>query len=99
TSGYNVYPRDVEEVLYEHPGVLECCVAGLPDAYRGETVKAYVVLRPGVSATVEDLDAFCRDRLPALKAPRVLEFRAALPKSVVGKVLRRQLLAEDRGGG
>jgi long-chain acyl-CoA synthetase len=95
-SGYNVYPRDVEEVLYEHPAVLECCVAGVPDQYRGETVKAYVVTRPGAEATPEDLDAFCRERLAAFKVPRLYEFRATLPKSAVGKVLRRQLVAEEK---
>jgi long-chain acyl-CoA synthetase len=95
-SGYNVYPRDVEEVLYEHPAVLECCVAGVADAYRGENIKAYVVLRAGASATAEELDAFCRERLAAFKIPRVYEFRDALPKSAVGKVLRRQLIAEEK---
>jgi long-chain acyl-CoA synthetase len=91
-SGYNVYPRDVEEVLYEHPAVLECCVAGVPDQYRGETVKAYIVLRPGLEVTDEELDAFCRERLAAFKVPRIYEYRESLPKSAVGKVLRRQLL-------
>ncbi|MGI9149479.1 MAG: long-chain-fatty-acid--CoA ligase [Chloroflexota bacterium] len=94
-SGYNVYPRDVEEVLYEHPGVLECCVAGVPDRYRGETVKAYVVKRPNVEVSPEALDAFCRERLAAFKVPRLYEFRESLPKSAVGKVLRRVLTAEE----
>ncbi|MDQ6670897.1 MAG: long-chain fatty acid--CoA ligase [Chloroflexota bacterium] len=94
-SGYNVYPRDVEEVLYEHPAVLECCVAGLPDTYRGETIKAYVVARPGAQVTAEALDAFCRERLAAFKVPRVYEFRQSLPRSAVGKVLRRLLIAES----
>jgi long-chain acyl-CoA synthetase len=93
-SGYNVYPRDVEEVLFEHPAVLECCVAGVPDQYRGETVKAYVVVRPGAAITPEALDVFCRERLAAFKAPRLYEFRESLPKSAVGKVLRRLLVAE-----
>jgi long-chain acyl-CoA synthetase len=93
-SGYNVYPRDVEEVLFEHPAVLECCVAGVPDQYRGETIKAYVVLRPGAAVTTEALDAFCRERLAAFKVPRLYEFRESLPKSAVGKVLRRLLVAE-----
>jgi long-chain acyl-CoA synthetase len=91
-----VYPRDVEEVLYEHPAVLECCVAGVADAYRGETVKAFVVQRPGAAVTPEDLDAFCRQRLAPFKVPKVYEFRDALPKSAVGKVLRRQLIAEEQ---
>jgi long-chain acyl-CoA synthetase len=98
-SGYNVYPRDVEEVLYEHPGVLECCVAGVPDHYRGETVKAYVVKRPdAVDVSAETLDAFCRERLAAYKVPRLYELRESLPKSAVGKVLRRLLIAEEVSG-
>ncbi|HUY99767.1 MAG TPA: long-chain fatty acid--CoA ligase [Thermomicrobiaceae bacterium] len=95
-SGYNVYPRDVEEVLYEHPAVLEAGVAGVPDPYRGETVKAYVVLRPGASATTAELEAFCRERLAAYKVPRLIEFRDTLPKSAVGKVLRRVLVEEEK---
>jgi long-chain acyl-CoA synthetase len=94
-SGYNVYPRDVEEVLYEHPGVLECCVAGVPDSYRGETVKAFIVKRPNADLTPEALDSFCRARLAAFKVPRLYEFRQALPRTAVGKVLRRQLIAES----
>jgi long-chain acyl-CoA synthetase len=94
-SGYNVYPRDVEEVLYEHPAVLECCVAGIADQYRGETIKAYIVVRPGAHVTNEELDAFCRERLAAFKVPRIYAYRESLPKSAVGKVLRRQLLAEE----
>jgi long-chain acyl-CoA synthetase len=94
-SGYNVYPRDVEEVLYEHPAVLECCVAGIADQYRGETVKAYIVKRPGAEVSNEELDAFCRERLAVFKVPRLYEFRDSLPKSAVGKVLRRQLIAEE----
>jgi long-chain acyl-CoA synthetase len=97
-GGFNVYPRDVEEVLYEHPTVLEACVAGVPDAYRGETVKAFVVLRPGATATEDELNAFCRQRLAAFKVPRVYEFRPSLPKSAVGKVLRRLLLEEQPSG-
>ncbi|HET9017509.1 MAG TPA: long-chain fatty acid--CoA ligase [Thermomicrobiaceae bacterium] len=95
-SGFNVYPRDVEEVLYEHPAVLEAGVAGIPDPYRGETVKAYVVLRPGASATAADLEAFCRERLAAYKVPRLFEFRDELPKSAVGKVLRRVLVEGEQ---
>jgi long-chain acyl-CoA synthetase len=93
-SGYNVYPRDVEEVIYEHAAVQECCVAGVPDAYRGETVKAFVVLRPGATLTVEELDAFCRARLAAFKVPKLVEFRDSLPKSAVGKILRRALISQ-----
>ncbi len=95
-GGYNIYPREVEEVLFQHPKVLEAAVAGIADPYRGETVKAYVVLRPGQTATAEDIIAFCRERLAAYKAPKLVEFRESLPKTMVGKILRRQLVAEDR---
>lgn len=94
-SGYNVYPREVEEVLFEHPAVLEACVAGIPDEYRGETVKAYLVLKEGISVSGQELEAFCRERLAAYKVPRVYEFRQALPKTMVGKVLRRALVEEE----
>jgi long-chain acyl-CoA synthetase len=95
-GGFNVYPRDVEEVLYQHPQVLEAAVAGVPDAYRGETVKAYVVLKPGQTATADDIMAFCRERLAIFKVPRIVEFRDSLPKTMIGKILRRQLVAEDQ---
>jgi long-chain acyl-CoA synthetase len=98
-SGYNVYPRDVEEVLFEHPAILECCVAGIPDQYRGETVKAFIVLRAGAEVSQEELDAFCRQRLASFKVPRLYDFRDSLPKSAVGKVLRRLLIAEDSSAG
>ncbi|MFS8531297.1 long-chain-fatty-acid--CoA ligase [Sphaerobacter thermophilus] len=95
-SGLNVYPREVEEVLYEHPAVLEAGVIGVPDPYRGETVKAFVVLKPGASATAEELEAYCREHLSAYKVPHAFEFRDTLPKSGVGKVLRRVLVEEER---
>jgi long-chain acyl-CoA synthetase len=94
-GGYNIYPRDVEEVLYEHPHILEAAVVGIPDAYRGETVKAYVVLKPGEAATAEDIIAFCRERLAAYKVPRIVEFRETLPKTMIGKILRRQLVEDE----
>ncbi|RIH89574.1 long-chain-fatty-acid--CoA ligase [Calidithermus roseus] len=90
-GGYNVYPREVEEVLYAHPAVQEAAVIGVPDAYRGETVAAYVVLKPGQSVTQEELDRYCRANLAAYKVPRIYEFRESLPKSMVGKVLKREL--------
>jgi long-chain acyl-CoA synthetase len=95
-SGYNVYPRDVEEVIYEHPAIKECCVAGVPDAYRGETVKAYLVLRPGARYDLDEFSAFCRERLAAYKVPKIVEVRESLPKSAVGKILRRQLVDEEK---
>ncbi|WP_052487487.1 long-chain-fatty-acid--CoA ligase [Gordoniibacillus kamchatkensis] len=94
-SGYNIYPREIEEVLFEHPAVKEAAVAGVPDQYRGETVKAFVVVKDGASVTAAELETFCRERLAAYKVPRKFEFRAALPKTLVGKVLRRQLLEEE----
>ncbi len=95
-GGYNIYPRDVEEVLYQHPKILEAAVAGIADAYRGETVKAYVVLKPGETTTADEIIAFCRERLAAYKAPKLVEFRESLPKTMIGKILRRQLIAEDQ---
>ncbi|GIV78900.1 MAG: long-chain-fatty-acid--CoA ligase [Litorilinea sp.] len=95
-SGYNVVPREVEEVLFMHPKVLEAAVAGIPDPKRGETVKAYVVLKPGESATEDEIRAFCRENLAPYKVPTQVEFRSELPKSQVGKVLRRLLVEEER---
>lgn len=94
-GGFNIFPREVEEVLYEHPSIQECAVAGVPDEYRGETVKAYIVLKPGTEATIEQLDAWCRERLAAFKVPRIYEYRSELPKSMIGKVLRRKLIEEE----
>jgi long-chain acyl-CoA synthetase len=95
-SGYNVYPREVEEVLFEHPDVAEAVAIGIPDEYRGESVKAFVVKRPGTRATEEEVLAFCKERLAAYKAPKAVEFREDLPKSAVGKLLRRVLVDEER---
>ena len=91
TSGYQVWPREVEEVLASHPAVLEVGVAGVPDEARGEAVRAWVVLRPGHQATEAELRTFCRDRLAPYKVPGKVEFRADLPKTMVGKILRRAL--------
>jgi long-chain acyl-CoA synthetase len=95
-GGFNIYPREIEEVLYEHPDVQEAVVAGVPDPYRGETVKAYVVLKEGSSITEEDLNSFARKHLAAYKVPRVYEFRKELPKTAVGKILRRALVEEEK---
>ena len=95
-SGFNIVPREVEEVLFEHPKVQEAVVAGVPDAYRGETVKAYVVLRSGEAATADELIAFCAERLAPYKVPKYVEFRSELPKTQVGKFLRRVLVEEER---
>ncbi|HKX17613.1 MAG TPA: long-chain fatty acid--CoA ligase [bacterium] len=92
TAGYKVWPREVEEVLYAHPAVQLAAVVGAPDAYRGETVKAFVVLREDADGvTAGDLVAYCRERLALYKVPREVEFREALPMSGAGKVLRRLL--------
>ncbi|GAB5601598.1 long-chain fatty acid--CoA ligase [Thermus sp. FJN-A] len=92
-GGYNIYPREVEEVLYQHPAVQEAAVLGLPDPYRGETVAAFLVLKPDYrgKVTEKDIEAFCRQNLAAYKVPRILEFRDSLPKSSVGKILKREL--------
>jgi long-chain acyl-CoA synthetase len=90
-SGFNVYPNEIEDVLFTHPAVQECAVIGLPDQYRGEAVKAFVVLKQGTQATVEELTGFCKERLAKYKIPSFIEFTPALPKSAVGKVLRREL--------
>lgn len=95
-SGFNIYPREIEEVLYEHSAIKEVAVAGVPDPYRGETVKAYIVLKEGAKVTEEELDRFCRERLAAYKVPRIYEFRDELPKTTVGKILRRQLVEEEK---
>lgn len=95
-GGFNIYPREVEEVLTAHPAVLEAAAVGLPDEYRGESVHAVVVLKPGQEATEADIIAHCRRELSAYKAPRSVEFRAELPKTAVGKVLRRQLADEAK---
>lgn len=94
-GGFNIYPREIEEVLYEHPDVLEAVAAGIPDPYRGETVKAYVVLKEGSEITPEDLNHYARKYLAAYKAPRLYEFREELPKTAVGKILRRTLVEEE----
>ena len=94
-AGMKVYPREVEEVLFQHPAVGDVAVIGIPDATHGEVVKAFVVKRPGVSVTTEELIAFVRERIAHYKAPRALEFRDSLPRSGVQKVLRR-VLREDR---
>ncbi|OKK07119.1 acyl-CoA synthetase [Streptomyces sp. CB02488] len=90
-SGFKVWPREVEDVLYTHPAVREAAVVGVPDAYRGETVRAYVSLRPGASVEPDELGAYCKERLAAYKYPREVEILAELPKTASGKILRREL--------
>ena len=94
-GGYNIYPREIDEVLYQHPKVQDAVAAGVPDEYRGETVKAYVVLKEGEKATEKEIIEFCREKLAAYKAPKIVEFRDSLPKSAVGKILRKVLRDEE----
>jgi len=95
-GGYNIYPREIEEVFYEHPAIQEVVAAGVPDPYRGETVKAYIVLKEGATANKEELNEFARKYLAAYKVPRLYEFRDELPKTAVGKILRRALIDEEK---
>lgn len=95
-SGFQVWPRDVEEVIATHPAVAEVCVGGIPDAHTVEAVKAWVVLQPGEQLSEVDLREYCRRRLAAYKVPRFIEFRASLPKSNVGKILRRELVSKPK---
>ncbi len=94
-GGFNIYPREIDEVLFQHPKIQEAVAVGIPDPYRGETVKAYVVLKPGEQATAEEIITFCREKLAAYKVPKIIEFREALPKSAIGKILRKILRAEE----
>jgi long-chain acyl-CoA synthetase len=94
-SGFNIYPREIDEVLHQHPKVQSAISVGIPDDYRGETVKAFVVLKNGEQTTTEDIIAFCRGKLAGYKVPRMVEFRDSLPQSAVGKVLRRMLRDEE----
>jgi len=94
-SGFNIYPREIEEVLYQHPKVKEAVAVGLPDPRRGETVKVYVVLKPGETATEAEIIEHCRANLAKFKVPTAVEFRPELPKTMVGKILRRALREEE----
>jgi len=103
-GGYNIYPREVEEVLYEHEKIKEAACYGVPDEYRGETVKIAVVLKEGQTCTPEELTEYCKTKLAKYKIPKKIEFRKELPKSPIGKVLRRVLVEEEKkkqqtGGG
>jgi long-chain acyl-CoA synthetase len=94
-SGFKVYPREVDEILYAHPAVLEAAAVGVPHASKGEVVKAFVVLKPGASATAHEIVDHCRANLAPYKVPVEVAFRDELPKTLIGKVLRRQLAAEE----
>ena len=94
-GGFNIYPREIDEVLYEHPKIQDAVTIGVPDEYRGETVKAFIVPKEGETITDEEVFAFCKERLAAYKRPKFVEFRDSLPKSAVGKILRKELRAEE----
>ena len=96
TSGYQVWPREIEEVLASHPGVMEASVAGIPDPLKGEVPKAWVILKADKQLTEDELRAYCRERLAPYKVPAIIEFRKDLPKTMVGKVLRRVLVEETK---
>ena len=95
TGGFNVYPRDIDEVFYRHPKVQEACAIGIPDQKRGENIKVFVVLKEGEAATKEELIDFCKKELAKYKLPTEIEFRKDLPKTNIGKILRKQLRAEE----
>jgi long-chain acyl-CoA synthetase len=95
-GGYNIYPREIEEVLFEHPKIQEAAAIGVPDEYRGETVKIFVVPKPGEQPTAEEIISFCKEKLAKYKVPKFVEFRSELPKSIIGKVLRRVLVEEEK---
>jgi len=94
-GGFNIYPREIEEVLFEHPKIQEAVCYGLPHEYRGQTVKVCIVLKEGESCTPEEITEFCQSRLAKYKMPKHIEFRESLPKSLIGKVLRRVLVEEE----
>jgi len=95
-GGFNVYPRVVEEAIYQHPAVEEVTVIGIPDDYRGEAPKAFIKLREGMTATEEEIIAFCRERLGKHEIPQEVEFRDELPKTMIGKLSKKELVAEER---
>jgi long-chain acyl-CoA synthetase len=94
-SGFNIYPREIEESLYEHPKVADAVAVGIPHDYRGETVKVFIVLKPGEEATEQEIIDYCKQKMTAYKVPKLVEFRDAVPKSAVGKILRKALRDEE----
>ena len=97
-GGFNIYPREIEEVLYKHPKIKEAAVIGVEDSYRGETVKAFIVLRDGEAASEGEIIEYCKREMARYKCPKFVEFRRELPKSLIGKVLRRVLVEEEKAG-
>jgi long-chain acyl-CoA synthetase len=99
SGGFNIYPRDVDEVLFAHPKIMEACVIGVPDAHSGELIKAFVVLKKGETATADEIIEYCRENLTRYKIPKYVEFVDDLPKSAVGKILRKELRAMELAKG
>jgi long-chain acyl-CoA synthetase len=95
-GGYNIYPREIEEVLYRHPKIRDAAAIGVADKYRGETVKCFIVPKEGETLTKEEVVSFCKERLAAYKVPKLIDFRTDLPKTAVGKILKKQLRAEEQ---
>lgn len=95
SGGCNVYPRDIEEVFYENPNIQEACAIGIPHPTRGEAIKVFAVLKQGKTATQEELIEYCRDKLARYKLPTEIEFRDDLPKTNMGKILKKELRAEE----
>ncbi len=93
-GGLNIYPAEVEEVLYQHPAIAEACAFGVPDAYLGEKLLAVIVLKQGASLSEKELQGWCEGRMARYKIPREIEFKDELPKTIVGKILRRKLVDE-----
>jgi long-chain acyl-CoA synthetase len=94
-GGYNIYPREIDEVLYQHPKIQDAVAVGIQDEYRGETVKAFIVPKDGETLTEAEVSEFCKEKLAAYKRPKIVEFRKELPKSAVGKILRKALRDEE----
>jgi long-chain acyl-CoA synthetase len=96
SSGYNIFPLEIDEILFQHPKILEACTIGVPDAYRGEAPKAFVVVKPGDQLTKEEIIAYCKEKLAPYKVPKEIEFIDALPKSAIGKILRKEVREMER---
>ncbi len=96
SSGYNIFPLEIDEILFQHPKILEACTIGVPDAYRGEAPKAFVVVKPGEQLTKEEIIAYCKEKLAPYKVPKDIEFIDALPKSAIGKILRKEVREMER---
>ncbi|HOJ30102.1 MAG TPA: AMP-binding protein [Spirochaetota bacterium] len=96
SSGYNIFPLEIDEILFQHPKILEACTIGVPDPYRGEAPKAFVVVKPGEQLTKEEIIAYCKEKLAPYKVPKDIEFIDALPKSAIGKILRKEVRELER---